>query len=55
MDGETIVYLILVGGGIVVVIATMIFVINPPEAWIKRAFHKKPKLPADSSAREQEK
>jgi hypothetical protein len=27
--------------GLVVVIAMMIFVINPPEAWIKKYFHRK--------------
>jgi hypothetical protein len=27
--------------GLVVVIAMMVFVINPPEAWIKKYFHRK--------------
>jgi len=27
--------------GLVIVIAMMIFVINPPEAWIKKYFHRK--------------
>jgi len=27
--------------GLIVVIAMMIFVLNPPEAWIKRVFHRK--------------
>ena len=43
MDGETILYVILVAGGLLFVIAMMVFVLNPPEAWIKKVFHKKPK------------
>lgn len=42
----------LIVGGLVIVLAMMIFVINPPEAWIKKVFHRdtrqkddKPKLP----------
>jgi regulator of extracellular matrix RemA (YlzA/DUF370 family) len=31
----------LVAFGLIVVIAMMIFVLNPPEAWIKRVFHRK--------------
>ncbi len=27
--------------GLLVVIAMMVFVINPPEAWIKKYFHRK--------------
>jgi len=27
--------------GLVIVLAMMIFVINPPEAWIKKYFHRK--------------
>ena len=27
--------------GLVIVIAMMVFVINPPEAWIKKYFHRK--------------
>jgi hypothetical protein len=27
--------------GLVIVIAMMVFVFNPPEAWIKRYFHRK--------------
>ncbi len=28
--------------GIVFVVLMMVFVINPPEAWIKKVFHRKP-------------
>lgn len=41
MDTETVLYVLLVAGGLVVVIAIMVFVMNPPEAWVKRAFHRK--------------
>jgi hypothetical protein len=27
--------------GLVIILAMMIFVINPPEAWIKKYFHRK--------------
>ena len=27
--------------GLLIVIAMMVFVINPPEAWIKKYFHRK--------------
>jgi hypothetical protein len=27
--------------GLVIIIAMMVFVINPPEAWIKKYFHRK--------------
>lgn len=30
----------LIVGGLFIVLAMMIFVINPPEAWIKRVFHR---------------
>jgi hypothetical protein len=34
---------LLVGFGVVFLIAIMIFLLNPPEAWIKRAFRGKDK------------
>jgi hypothetical protein len=43
MDRETILYGLLVVGGLVFVIAMMIFVLNPPDAWVKRIYHKKSK------------
>lgn len=42
MDSETWLYIILVGGGLLLVIATMVLVLNPPEAWVKKVFHRKP-------------
>ena len=27
--------------GLIIVIAMMVFVINPPEAWVKKYFHRK--------------
>jgi hypothetical protein len=27
--------------GLVIVIAMMVFVLNPPEAWVKKYFHRK--------------
>jgi|APAga8741243907_1050103.scaffolds.fasta_scaffold80314_1 hypothetical protein len=32
--------LVLIIGGVLVVVAMMIFVINPPDAWIKKVFSK---------------
>jgi hypothetical protein len=34
---------ILVGLGLLALILIMAFVLNPPEAWIKKVFHPKPK------------
>jgi regulator of protease activity HflC (stomatin/prohibitin superfamily) len=32
--------LIIIVLGVLLVVAMMVFVINPPEAWIKRVFHR---------------
>jgi len=34
--------LVLIGLGFVFIILSMIFVVNPPEAWIKKVFLRKP-------------
>jgi len=34
---------LLVGFGVVFLIAVMVLLLNPPDAWVKRAFHKKDK------------
>jgi hypothetical protein len=34
---------LLVGFGVVFLIAVMVLLLNPPEAWVKRAFQKKDK------------
>ena len=46
-DTEVMLYLILVIAGVLFVIAVMVFVSNPPEAWVKKAFHKKRTGPRD--------
>lgn len=38
-----ILYIVLVAAGVLFVIAMMVFVINPPEAWVKKVFNKKAK------------
>ena len=34
---------LLVGFGVVFLIAVMVLLLNPPEAWVKRVFHRKDK------------
>ncbi len=34
--------LVFIGLGLVFIILSMVFVVNPPEAWIKRVFLRKP-------------
>jgi hypothetical protein len=34
---------LLVGFGLLFLIAVMVLLLNPPEAWVKRAFHNKEK------------
>ena len=33
----------LIVGGLIIVLAMMIFIINPPEAWVKKMFHRDPR------------
>jgi uncharacterized membrane protein len=39
--------IIWIGLGLIFLIAVMAFVLNPPEAWVKRAFHGKKKQNRD--------
>lgn len=39
----------LIAGGLLIVILMMIFVINPPEAWIKKVFHRGPQSGTEKS------
>ncbi len=39
----------LIVGGLAIVLAMMIFVINPPEAWIKKMFHRDARQSGDKS------
>lgn len=35
--------ILLVAGGLIALILIMAFVLNPPEAWVKKAFHRENK------------